>query len=53
MADPEKRAIAKKKSPLAIILALLALALLLGSLLWKFALTPKEPAVSSATSCIV
>lgn len=46
MADPEKRAIAKKKSPLAIILALLALALLLGSLLWKFALTPKEPAVS-------
>lgn len=47
MADSDKRAIkAKEKSPLLIILVLMALAVLLGFLLLKFALPPREPAVS-------
>ena len=47
MADPKKRAIKpRQKSSLPIILALVALAALMGLLLWKFALAPREPAVS-------
>ncbi|MFH7320685.1 hypothetical protein ACHHRT_08735 [Desulfurivibrio sp. D14AmB] len=47
MADPEKRAIKpRQKSSLPIILVLVVLAALMGLLLWKFALAPREPAVS-------
>lgn len=47
MTDPEKRSI-RQNSALPIILIALAVAAILGFAVWKFVLTPKEPAISTA-----
>ncbi len=47
MTDPDKRSI-KQNSALPIILIALAVAAILGFAVWKFVLTPKEPAISTA-----
>lgn len=46
MTDPEKRAI-QQNSALPIILIALAVAAILGFAVWKFVLTPREPALST------